>query len=247
MKMPIRRRVATAAFSNAQKLLEDQATLVDSLLDYSTVKLRAFAKLKLARGIEQTPEFRHVMQSLVATRFTTKWLTVMLVTVVETYLQDALCELAEVDPSVMGNVFPKVDYRDLSSFDTLEDVRAECRKQWAIGIIARDGPSKWVDLLKKLGASSYQKGLVEQMERIWGIRHIVVHNAGRATRDFLSRHGGSQSVGDSVPVSLADLREWQGVLEGFIESTDRFISARRAAKQKLMPSRRPREPLQQPP
>ncbi len=81
--------------------------------------------------------------------------------------------------------------------------------------------------LKKMGVRGYPDDLALRLELIWGIRHVVVHAAGVATRDFVKRHPGvTAAAGNRVRVGTGEFGEFIDSVHGFLEPTERFFVRR---------------------
>ena len=69
---------------------------------------------------------------------------------------------------------------------------------------------------------------IDTMEEVWGVRHCVVHNGGRATRDFVRRHPEMGLVAGQL-ISLDEDFSREDAVDSvtrFVECADEFISAR---------------------
>lgn len=120
--------------------------------------------------------------------FMIEWMPVMIVTTVEAYLIDVLAYAASIDPTLMQNSTQSASYAELTTASSLEEVMAELRYRWARNFLENGGPRSWVERLTKMGARTYSPKTAQEMETLWGIRHLIVHSAGVATTDFTRRH-----------------------------------------------------------
>jgi hypothetical protein len=157
------------------------------------------------------------------------WQVVMLVTCVETYLQDVLSIAASVDPALMAKSEQKTSYADVMTASSIDELANAMRTRWARGVLRDGGPTRWVSRLKGMGAGerSYPEDLAPRLERFWGIRHVVVHAAGRTTADFVMRHPGVvATAGDRMKISTADFELFVGAVGCFMEPTERFFLRR---------------------
>jgi hypothetical protein len=160
-----------------------------------------------------------------------EWVPVMLVTFTEAYLQDTLAYLARFDRSLMENSNIHAKYADVLSSQTIDDLAAELRTNWARKFVDDGGPSKWLDRLQRMGAVNYQDDLDEKMEFLWGVRHVVVHAAGLATHDFVRRHPEvAASVGKRVKINAYTNSRWIDLVRDFVTVTDAFVVARGQAQ-----------------
>jgi hypothetical protein len=156
----------------------------------------------------------------------TPWQTVMLVTCVETYLQDVLADAAHVDPSLMENSEQRALYADVVAANSIEELAQDMRARWARAVLRDGGPKRWLARLEKMGVptGSYPASLVAQLERIWGIRHAIVHSAGRAGADFVKRHPGVVSKpGDRITIGVPTLHQFVTAVAHFMEPTEEFF------------------------
>ena len=156
----------------------------------------------------------------------TLWQVVMLVTCVEAYLQDLLAIAARVDPQLMNETQQVAPYAEVISATSLDELASELRARWARRWLSDGGPTRWISRLKRMGAKGYPNGLAPRLELIWGIRHVVVHAAGVATRDFVKRHPGVAASGDHVRVGLGEFGEFIDSVHGFLEPTEQFFVRR---------------------
>lgn len=155
------------------------------------------------------------------------WQVVMLVTCVEAYMQDVLIAAASVDPELMSKSEQRALYTDIVSAASLEALLNDMRGRWARAWLSGRGPTRWISDLEKMGARGYPDDLALRLERIWGIRHVVVHAAGFATADFVNRHPGLVAgAGDRVPVRNEDFKTFLGAIRDFIKPTEQFFLAR---------------------
>jgi hypothetical protein len=183
------------------------------------------AVAKLTRLIERYKTTYHPVLERSATAHL--WQVVMLVTCVEAYLQDLLALAASVDPTLMAESQQVAPYGDVISASSLDTLANELRARWARGWLSKGGPTRWISRLEKMGARGYPPGLAPRLERIWGIRHIVVHAAGVATTDFVKRHPGVvAAAGDRVEVGTKTFGAYIQSAMDFLEPTERYLVRR---------------------
>lgn len=155
------------------------------------------------------------------------WTVVMMVTCVEAYLQDLLTAAARVDPNLMCKSEQSALYADIIAASSLESLANELRRRWAQNWLNDGGPTRWISRLTKMGVRRYPSNLAPQLERFWGIRHIVVHAAGVATADFVRRHPGMvKAAGDHLPAKYCDLGLFLKIMMEFVKPTESFFLAR---------------------
>lgn len=117
-----------------------------------------------------------------------RWYVVMLVTVTEAYLLDALVEAAAIDTTLVEKSEQPVAYKELALFDSIDGLAHEMRTTWARHFIDSGGPGCWIERLTRMGARGYSECLAAKLELTWGIRHLVVHQTGRINTDFSRRY-----------------------------------------------------------
>lgn len=146
------------------------------------------------------------------------WEVVLLVTCVEAYLHDALAAAARIDPSLMGPAAA----RSAAGPD-----EPSPEDNWADRWMRYKGPKGWAAELVMMGAPPYPEDVVSRLERMWGIRHVVVHRAGVADAAFVKRHPGMvTAVGARVSVSGPALETFIRALGPFVDHTDAYFLKR---------------------
>jgi hypothetical protein len=159
--------------------------------------------------------------------FANEWYVVMQVTFTETYLHDVLCEVATIDESVMKDSQQTIPYAQLLAATSREAALAEMRSRWARGFVDDGGPARWLQKLERMGARGYPNDAAEQMERCWGVRHLVVHRAGVVSADFSQRHPEfAWEKGDRVIVTPGEFFPWLDAIWSFVQMTDAFFVQR---------------------
>jgi hypothetical protein len=191
--------------------------------------------------LDSLRRFSKTLDVHIARMATTRlWQVVVLVTCVEAYLQDVLSAAVRVDPTLMAASGLQARYADVLAATSLEDLADELRARWARGWLEGGGPTRWLGELTKMGAAPYPEAVVLRLERLWGIRHVVVHRAGVADSDFVKRHPGVvAAVGERVRVSNPALLQFIEAVRDFVNPTDVYFLKRCPA---LLASRPPVPP-----
>lgn len=209
----------------------------DALALHSAAK-RIHTRMARSPDLTQSRERRALVRSL--RRFTATlqarsdrmgttrlWQVVVLATCVEAYLQDVLSAAARVAPTLMAASGLQARYADVLAATSLEDLADELRTRWARGWLEGGGPTRWLGELTKMGAAPYPEAVVLRLERLWGIRHVVVHRAGVADSDFVKRHPGVvAAVGERVRVSNPALMQFIEAVRDFVNPTDVYFLKR---------------------
>ncbi len=179
-----------------------------------------------------------------------EWTPVIIVTIAETYLKDVLTYAARIDKAIMQSSESTVFGNDVLNASSLEELADEIRGKWARRFIDDGGPKRWIEKLIAMGARGYQPNTSEDLEVLWGVRHLVVHSAGIATAEFNRRHPGFPvKLGDRVKVTSELKHQWIACLYDFVRATDRYFVRRctgnRAATEVLtsLPEEPPRTQL----
>jgi hypothetical protein len=162
-----------------------------------------------------------------------EWVPVMLVTFTEAYLQEMLAYVAAIDDSLMSKSEQSAKYADVLQAQSIAELANDLRRRWAKGIVDDGGPRKWVKKLPQIlqfPAEKYPSDLAENMEVLWGVRHVVVHAAAFATPDFVRRHPQfGVSVGERIRVTSDQAGRWLKTAAEFVRATDEPVVARTAS------------------
>ena len=159
--------------------------------------------------------------------FQIRWYAVMLVTITEAYLQDALSFCAGLDPRLMNDSEQKATYAEIVAADSLHTLAEELRTRWARNFVDGGGPAFWIKRLTRMGVRGYPDALAAEMERLWGIRHLVVHQAGRVNPEFKRRHPDlSDAIGTTIQVNGTQIGSFALNVISFVNTTDRFLARR---------------------
>lgn len=162
-----------------------------------------------------------------------EWVPVMLVTFTEAYLHKVLAYVAAMDDSLMSRSDQCAKYADVLQAQSIADLAYDLRLRWAKGIVDEGGPRKWVKRLPQIlqfPAEKYPGDLAENMELLWGVRHVVVHAAAFATPDFVKRHPQfGVSVGERIRVTIEQAGRWLETVAEFVRATDEPVVARAAS------------------
>lgn len=213
---------AATAFQKNFDRMGDVVALVASLFD----PLVAQATLNPIGPARDALE-RDLKRLVTSVYLLNEWYVVMQVTFAEAYLQDVLVHWASEDPSAMRDSDQKATYAQVTTAESLDSVASEMRRRWARNFIDDGGPRKWLRKLRCMGARGYTDDLVDVLEEAWGVRHVVVHNAGIATTDFVTRHESfGVKVGESVVVHKDKILDYVEQIGEFVKATDAFFEAR---------------------
>jgi hypothetical protein len=167
-----------------------------------------------------------------------EWNAIMLVTATEAYLQDALAFHARHDPNLMRASEQAAQYAEVVSAGSLSDLADLLRSRWARNFLEKGGPTKWRERLEKLGVRGFPEGMDASLETLWGVRHMLIHNAGIATTDFVQRHPNfGAKVGERIRFQRSHLRTWLDPVDGFVSTYERFLYHRflKSATDDLLP------------
>lgn len=156
-----------------------------------------------------------------------EWELVMLVTFAEAYLEDVLAACAARDPGLMSASEQAVSYQQVRGATSLEELADEIRHRWARNFVDDGGPTRWIDRLTRMGARGYESNDSSALEELWGLRHVVVHAAGRITRDFARRHPRlGYDVGARLDIDTTIIPDYDDALFRFVDTTDAFLVRR---------------------
>jgi hypothetical protein len=108
------------------------------------------------------PIVDEMITSLQARMTIMTWAVPMLVTFTEAYLQDAFALMVSGAYGRTALPGPIVD---------------EISSKWIKSTIRSGTPHQWVNQLKKFGVTGYPDDLSGKLQRIWDLRHDVIHSA----------------------------------------------------------------------
>jgi hypothetical protein len=199
---------------------ETISATIDELVESASVEKEDFKK-----KFEQVKKTHREFSS--GSGFILEWQAVMIVTFVETYLQDVLSEAAAIDPGLMKDSRLSATYDEVMSASSIEHLSLDLRRRWASRNFVDSGPRKWIERLRQMGAENLDPNLAEGMEQLWGIRHLIVHNAGIITQEFVRIHKVLNPVlGSRISLTTGQLRGYFAHVVSFITQTDKYLLKR---------------------
>jgi hypothetical protein len=154
-----------------------------------------------------------------------KWRVVMQVTAVEVYLQDALTHFALYDPNLLRDrgIKKEWSYEDVYNHTEADSMLLGFCRKWAKNFVQDGGPKLWTKKLEKIGVRGYTEEDTDELEAMWGMRHMVVHNAGRMTLEFATRHPRYAEVIYNGEFAISHFSRWHLATWEFVRTTDKFI------------------------
>lgn len=156
------------------------------------------------------------------------WQVAMRVSAVEVYLQNALTFLAVYDEEFIQSRGSKQDwtYETIRSSSDNDDALWTFCNQWARTFIGDGGPARWSKALNRSGLGIFGDADVDELEAMWGYRHMRVHHAGQFTREFIQRHRDLAQRIYENGLKLPDLEHWSEAANRFVESAEKGIVGR---------------------
>jgi hypothetical protein len=156
-----------------------------------------------------------------------EWIPVLLVTTVEAYLKDVFIYAAKVDPAIMESSRRIVTYEEVIRARSLEELKERLPARWARNFLDDGGPDIWIKRLTNMGALGYRPETTNEMETLWGVRHLIVHSRGVATAEFVRRHPEfGVKVDESILIRSAQLTPWITIVYHFVDVTDFYFVQR---------------------
>jgi hypothetical protein len=152
-----------------------------------------------------------------------EWMSVMLVTLLEGYLEDGLISLVSKNPKLMKDAPPIDHYRALE-VASIEELRDEVRRQWAQDCLRPGGPATWLKRLKSMGARGYNEEATFKVQHLWDTRNLIVHSRGVASVAYARRYAnlGAQK-GARIKVDINQFQYWLDAIKDFMICTDAFF------------------------
>jgi hypothetical protein len=216
--------------STTQPLLDQVASEIKSLSSASGRRAEplteAASTVELARsGLASVECLLESFQTIL------DWTPVLTVTAVETYLGDVLAYAAGVCPELMEKSDQSASYNEVLQASSVQQLAGDLRARWARKFVNDGGPRTWVDRLSRMGARSIPSDVVEMLETLWGVRHLMVHSAGVVTSDFAARHPELKvKVGETLRTRIPYVKSWVSAAFGFVEGTDQYFVQRCASR-----------------
>ena len=151
------------------------------------------------------------------------WAAVMLVTFLEAYMEEGLVELARKNPKLLRDI-GTFDWKRVFEIDSIEELRAELRRQWAQVMLRPGGTQTWVEQLEKLGAKGFNEKSTHQVQHLWDTRNLIVHAQGVAGAAYVKKYPNSPlKVGGRVSASSSQFKIWISAADDLVTSTEQFF------------------------
>jgi hypothetical protein len=148
-----------------------------------------------------------------------RWMSVMMVSFMETFLEDGLIEVAKRNPRIVKNV--EVQTSRLFEVDTMDELRTEVRLQWAHDALRPGGPKTWYKTLRQLGAPVLDEATIDAVQHLWETRNLIVHSRCIASAAYAKKHAKYGIVaGTEVKVNLHTFGQWLVPVKHFVEWAD---------------------------
>ena len=160
------------------------------------------------------------------------WQIAMRVSAVEVYLQDALTFLALYDRDFMrsrGSV-QHWDYDAIRHASDTDNALWTYCNRWARGFVADGGPKRWAGALHRSGLGRFDDIDLDQLEAMWGYRHLRIHNAGRLTPDFARRHSSEADLLWKEGLSHSRAMQWTTGADEFVDRIEAGVAGRLRAR-----------------
>jgi hypothetical protein len=149
-------------------------------------------------------------------------MTVMLVSFLEAYLEDGLIEIAVKNPKVIEN--PAIEPNRLLEIESIDQLRAEIRLNWAQASLRPGGPVTWVKRLRVLGAAEIKGTTLSKMQHLWDTRNLIIHSRSIASNAYARTHTALGFVaGKEVVVASPLFEGWLIGLKDFLFWTETFL------------------------
>jgi hypothetical protein len=150
-----------------------------------------------------------------------RWMTVMLVTFLEGYLEDVLIEIARKNPQLVKDV--AIDARSVFQIASIEELRDEVRRQWAHNELRPDGPRRWYRAIKDRGAKQLDQSIIHEMQHLWDTRNLIVHGKGIIDASYAAKYSDRGAKrGQQVGVGTAAIQRWLERISKFVDWVDEF-------------------------
>lgn len=160
-----------------------------------------------------------------------KWMSVMLVSFLETYLEQGLVSLAIKNPRLVKGV--EIESDRIFEAVSIDDLRNETRWRWAHGAL-RGGPKTWRRKLCDMGAGKIDQEIIRNLQHLWDTRNLIVHSRSIADVPYAKQYAHlGIKAGTRIQVNLHQFGVWIDFVTRIIEWADEFFLAYRSSKKKL--------------
>jgi hypothetical protein len=174
----------------------------------------------LERAMTRTNEVIHTYVQVVTISY--EWLSVMLMTFFEAYLEEGLMGIVEKNPAVLKEA-DRIEGKKLFDTDSIEQLRTEVRREWARQVLRGGGPETWSKRLRALGARGYDDANVRGAQHLFETRNLIIHTQGIANPTYRQRYTNQRFDGDRVKILSDQFMSWVKAVAGFIKPIDTFL------------------------
>jgi hypothetical protein len=148
---------------------------------------------------------------------------VMLVTFLETYLEDGLISMAAKNPTLMKDARP-IDSNRVLEVASIEELRNELQQQWAHNALRPGGPETWLKRLKAMGARGYDIEAAHKVQHLWDTRNLIVHSRGIPSISYARKYRNlGIKEGVRIDVTNNQFNRWLDAIKSFVRTTDAFF------------------------
>lgn len=149
-----------------------------------------------------------------------RWMSVMLVSFLEAFMEDGLIEVAARNPKMIKS--REVQGSLVFETESLDALRGYIRRQWAHDAIRPDGPKTWCRVLRDFGAPPINQATVSSLQHLWDTRNLIVHSRSIADAAYAKKYERLGVVnGSQVKVNIATFGAWLNPVKEFVEWADR--------------------------
>jgi hypothetical protein len=148
----------------------------------------------------------------------------MLVSFLETYMEDVLMGIALKNPQVVK--ITNMNWARVFEVDSIDELRSELRRNWAHDALRPGGPVTWRQTLSNLGAPKFDQKIIETLRHLWDTRNLIVHSRCIADAAYAKgyAHWGART-GVKVVVNLKVHCAWSAAVKDLVQWTDAFFLA----------------------
>jgi hypothetical protein len=149
-----------------------------------------------------------------------RWMSVMLVSFLEAFMEDGLIEVGTRNPKMIKS--REVQSNVVFEAESLDALHACLRRQWAHDAIRPDGPKTWCRVLRDFGAPPLNQATISSVQHLWDTRNLIVHSRSIADPAYAKKYARLGAVsGSQVKVNLAVFGAWLGPVTELVEWADK--------------------------
>ena len=205
--------------------------LTKGMRDYKQMLIRLEKKLPSKELNDQKSKFTRIciLKSIHTSLdifdgylFMHEWTSVMLLTMLQEYLEESLITISNKNPNIMKGS-NDISWVRVNESESIGQLMTELRREWAQSCMRGKGPIDWFKKFENMGSTKYDRTHVDIIQHLFDTRNVVVHYSGRASTHYIKQHPKQFLQSGKVRVTSTDTLRWAKSAANLVEATDSFI------------------------